>query len=347
MNKGFSIQQFAAFALRYDIVDHIDDPLTGFSATIFFDKETHQKTVAFRGTDIENIGDINDVFQNFLIATGLSRVAGEIGIGQNGVTDQFLRANGLIDLDGNAISPHSVNFTGHSLGGHLATVAAYKFPDLIDQGYSFNGAGILRDSPHPLDLLDDVWSEIVNPFLSGRSLDESRFHNYFGEANTEIVASDIFFERPGERQGIVIEDHGLIESHQIRHLVNSLSLYRLFALADPALNTPERYEELGSLVEAINNKETDFIEAGLQSLADLFSLDSSENDPQDIYQQLDDRNLTYSIAPLSDATADEILNIALLDDSDRSTGYRYALSNLLPFAVTFEHCRNRVRQRNI
>ena len=332
--QGFSSQQFSTFADRYDIVDHIDDSLTGFSATIFFDKETHQKTVAFRGSDIENIGDVNDVFQDYLIAMGLSRVLGEIGIGQNGAVDQFFIVNGLIDLDGNAIAPQTVNFTGHSLGGHLATVAAYKFPDLIDQGYSFNGAGIESGIGGPLSILDDIWFDLVNPFRSDQSLDESRFHNFFGEANIEIVASDILFDRPGERQGVVIEDHGVIESHQIHHLVNSLSLYRLFTLADPTLDAPQRYEELSSLVEAIDNKETGFIEVGLQSIAELFNIESSENDPQEIYQQLKNNGVSYTVESLSDATADEIRNIALLDDSDRSTGYRYALTNLLPFAVT-------------
>ncbi len=77
-----------------------------FSATLFYNPQEDSYVVAFRGTD--NIGDWKD---------NLIQAGGE-------VTSQYRRAVSLARAVKGALPKASVSFTGHSLGGGLATAAA-------------------------------------------------------------------------------------------------------------------------------------------------------------------------------------------------------------------------------
>ena len=50
--RGFTEEQYQWFIGRFTHIGYAEDP-NGFSATIFLDSETGQKTIAFRGTEPE------------------------------------------------------------------------------------------------------------------------------------------------------------------------------------------------------------------------------------------------------------------------------------------------------
>jgi len=87
----------------------LDDSLFNhgsFSATLFYNAQTDEYVVAYRGTD-----DAGDWKDNVLQSGG-------------DVTDQYQRAVDLAIAVQKALPNETLSFTGHSLGGGLATAAA-------------------------------------------------------------------------------------------------------------------------------------------------------------------------------------------------------------------------------
>jgi hypothetical protein len=73
----------------------------------------------------------------------------------------------------NTILPTS-NFTGHSLGGFLSTLASYKYHSSVGQSYTFNGLGV--------DLGDYINNEILNSIsLNGK------LNNYYADLVGSVV----------------------------------------------------------------------------------------------------------------------------------------------------------------
>lgn len=102
-----------------------------FSATLFYNPETGEYILAFRGTD--NLGDWKD---NFIQASG-------------GSSKQYGNAVVLASALDQALPPDSLSFTGHSLGGGLATAAALS----VDAPATvFNPAALHPDTATSLGL---------------------------------------------------------------------------------------------------------------------------------------------------------------------------------------------------
>lgn len=110
-------------------VDVIEYPSIGLSATVFVNKNNNKLTIAYRGTSTETVGDtINNI------------VLDDIGIAAGGVTSSpvFISAEVFANKIASLVeeqkndprSPfygvESIEYTGHSLGGALATYAAIR-----------------------------------------------------------------------------------------------------------------------------------------------------------------------------------------------------------------------------
>lgn len=127
-----------AFASRYLIVDHHANDATGFSATLMRDTTTGEYTLAFRSTEYRDQNQGGDWERD-----GLPGADGEIfshgfALGQLVSMEKYyqqLKAQGLLPQDA------TLNVTGNSLGGHLATVFTELHANEIQQTYTFNGAG--------------------------------------------------------------------------------------------------------------------------------------------------------------------------------------------------------------
>ena len=119
------------FTSRFRLLKHQKNDDEGFSATLFEDTENSNKRIlAFRGTEITP-GDLN----------------ADIQLTRGKIPDQAIS---LIYFFMDYVLPilkegEKINICGHSLGGYLTQACAFTFAEYIDEIYTFNSPGLLRD----------------------------------------------------------------------------------------------------------------------------------------------------------------------------------------------------------
>ena len=120
-----------AFVSRYQIVDHHANDATGFSATLMKDPNTGQYTLSFRSTESAPAVQGGDRERDLFGADAEIGASG-FAFGQLAAMEEYLarlkqgiKSDRNVDLTLQAFfsNPnHTLNVTGYSLGGHLATV---------------------------------------------------------------------------------------------------------------------------------------------------------------------------------------------------------------------------------
>jgi hypothetical protein len=127
-----------AFVAQYQIIDHHANDATGFSATLLKDTTSNTYTLSFRSTEYQNQVDGGDWERD-----GLPGAAGEIALDGFALAQlvsmeryyQELKTSGTLPVGA------TLNVTGYSLGGHLATVFTELHANEIAATYAFDGAG--------------------------------------------------------------------------------------------------------------------------------------------------------------------------------------------------------------
>lgn len=103
---------------------------TGFHAEIYFNEKTNEYTIAFEGTNTDEV--INDILKT------------DVSLGLGGVPAQFQLAYRIAELINNPGFPSDIkiNATGHSLGGGLASIVglATGIPT-----FTYNAAGVNKN----------------------------------------------------------------------------------------------------------------------------------------------------------------------------------------------------------
>ncbi|MBQ0713511.1 MAG: hypothetical protein KBT53_11170 [Porticoccus sp.] len=314
-NRGFTEEQYKTF---FDPLDGLykvyGDPSTGyielangFSATIFEERATGDLTVAFRGTD-----DVADwLTTNLDVLLGGTTI--EYFTRQDDSISVFLEQAGL--LTGGVLAA-GVNFSGHSLGGFLTTMASYKYHTTMGEGYTFNGLGV--------NFTDYLTNEIIN----GISLD-GKINNYYADFVGSVVGY-----HPGPKTEIFIENESTLDDHSISKLVESLSVYRVLALLDPNLDTESGFNAIYKILDAATNVADQSLETIINQLGDLLggnlAIQANKDDIELFYQEVVAADNNYNIEAVA---GKHIADLAALDN-EAGNGYRYALVNLLPFAIT-------------
>ncbi|EMZ36939.1 DUF2974 domain-containing protein [Helicobacter bilis] len=117
--KGdFSPLQAKQFFERYDLLKHYPNTESGFSATLFQNKETKEYTLAIRGTEPSDTGDLK---------TDARMALGYIPQGQY---NDMLRFYNQCKAKYPAMTESkSLNIAGHSLGGALAQMLTLSICD--------------------------------------------------------------------------------------------------------------------------------------------------------------------------------------------------------------------------
>lgn len=255
-DRGFTQEQFEAFRKRYRIHHFQGNTDTGFAGTVFKDTENDdQLIVAMRGTE----GLVDILGQDGALATGVSLIVGQLL--QTGKINDFLKKAGILDDEGNTVAEYhgKIKFVGHSLGGHLALVANYRYPELQDETYTFNGAGISRlfSFVTPDRLIINI-RELTRKLLDSPTLNESKVYNIYSEPGLEVTANKITFVKPSDYLPTFIEKQGgsditsdiSFDNHSMVNLVNSLSVQRIFAYLD----AENSYGEINSYLNLVSNK---------------------------------------------------------------------------------------------
>ena len=240
-----------------------------------------------------------------------------------------------------------VNFTGHSLGGHVAVLLA-KLVELKD-GVARIGDITTFNSPG----VDALPREIANWFgintASTTGLIGSKHLAFYGEGGLNVTAGlgqvigtrrPIFIEREPDGYG---SDAGTFPNHSIVKLSDSLALYDLFSLLDETVS--ER--SINNILSASASKGLNSLEAGLDAIRRLLlggsvvptKLQSAADDRERYYANLVDLQATIQQNGFAGAfsfrdvpTSSAILAKARNNDSE-SLAYRYALKELNPFVL--------------
>jgi len=205
-----------------------------------------------------------------------------------------------------------------------------------------NGAGFVTANPN----VDTLFR-----LLSGAAaFDASRIINVYGDKGPEIVAQDWYLQQSGAHLPLFIESQVLFTfGHGVAQLTDSAGLYDFFIRLDNGLRTssPEiTLPKLKALFDAASAQADVSLEWLVDSLVRLFGLDftplsgSVIGDREALYQRV----LTLGAVATNMAatnpgmTVDVLANILpgdLVSIAQGSTafGYRYALTELNPFAI--------------
>ncbi len=133
-----------AFDARYDVIDHHANDASGFSATLMQDVTTGEYTLSFRSTEPRPATEGGDVERDGLFASGLTSAAdGEIGFEGFAFGQLIAMERYYLELttSGKLPAGATLNVTGFSLGGHLATVFTELHASQVAQTTVFNASG--------------------------------------------------------------------------------------------------------------------------------------------------------------------------------------------------------------
>ena len=329
----FTNKQADNFQERLKLVAPYYDPGTGFRAALFLDNTTNKYTLAIAGTETsEALLDI--VFADILGIAYTGRASGQIA-SMFTFYDQLV-TTGVLTTD------TRINVTGHSLGGHLATIFAIYRPLAINQVTTYNGAGTGDGDAGAVRVqLDEILGDLQNS-LSGGSLEHERITNIYADTGPELVAGlGVLY---GSVQPVYIEDNGPLDNHSIKYLSDALAVYRLFEQlqGDISIGTVSSILQASVSVTAEHSS----LEETLNSVARLFgqtlswSAGDADQYRNDLYANIS--SLETVIAPAAGG-----LVVTGLVGQDASTllalanpavggaiEFRYAIQELNHFAVS-------------
>ena len=130
----FTEIQATEFAAHWEVLDQKANTSTGFSGTLFRNKDTNELVMSFRSTEfIDDAARDNQATNSFEIK--------DTGFAWGQLSDM---ESWYAELKTGGKLPVGANFsvTGYSLGGHLATAFNLLHPDAAQQVVTFNGAGV-------------------------------------------------------------------------------------------------------------------------------------------------------------------------------------------------------------
>ena len=221
LNGEFGEIQAKNFAKRYEIIFHQPNTFSGFSATLFYDKEKDRFVVGFRGTEfsVNSISETRETLKDLGQDIALSLNANP----QSSALLDFLQEVKKIVRAYN----RPIIFVGHSLGGYLAQVALIycdkKYKDELlfspKEVYTFNAPSIYGWNL-PNVVLNPNTIKILLDFLEKNLIDISeKLTHIYDSGGINIIASAQY----GSRNRLPIYTGK--DSHSIIPLTQTLYFY--------------------------------------------------------------------------------------------------------------------------
>jgi hypothetical protein len=138
---GVTYKDIVLDGVSYRPLDHFDDPKTGFQATAYQNKVTNEVIIAYRGTEFDREAKQDGLADAAMTFKGTNVQAAESTAFTQRVIDAA-KANAELTKQ-----PVNVTVTGHSLGGTLAEINAYKFGLHGETFNAFGAAGLAMGIP--------------------------------------------------------------------------------------------------------------------------------------------------------------------------------------------------------
>ncbi|EAL5736214.1 hypothetical protein DR750_08670 [Campylobacter jejuni] len=243
LNGEFGELQTKNFIQRYEVQFHQPNTTSGFSATLFYDKEKDEFIVGFRGTETDNfISSIQDIVQDITLSLN-----GNI---QSSFLLEFLeQVNKIIK------NKHKrIIFVGHSLGGYLAQMALIycdiKYKDKLsfspNEVYTFNSPSVYGWN-FPNIAINPNTIKIMQDLLGKYTIDVSeKITHIYDNGKIEIIASAQY--GASNALGIYTGKN----DHSIKPLVNTLYFYSYLLELDANYNKVKD-KSLSECIEYLNH----------------------------------------------------------------------------------------------
>ena len=125
------------FLENFEIIDHLPNRSSGFSATLTFNNNTKEYTLSFRSTEFRLPDKGGDKYRDGLEADVSIALQGFALAQLASMEDYYawLKSSGTLSSDA------VLNVTGYSLGGHLATLFTEMHTQDVKHAYNFNAVG--------------------------------------------------------------------------------------------------------------------------------------------------------------------------------------------------------------
>ncbi len=127
--------------VTYKAIDYMDDPKTGFQATAYKNVATNEIVIAYRGTEFDR-----EPKQDGMVDAGMALDGVNAQTADSIAFTKRVMDRATVDANHHHY-PLNVTVTGHSLGGTLAEINAYKFGLHGETFNAFGAAGLVQGVP--------------------------------------------------------------------------------------------------------------------------------------------------------------------------------------------------------
>ena len=301
ISAGMAEAQAKSFANTYTVLSQSAPNVNGFSATLFQDA-SGKKILAIRGTD--------DLFD------ALTDVVSIALLGTTAIQSQYYALENYYQqliTEGKLGASETFNVAGHSLGGFLAQSFAVDYAGKVSQAYTYNAPGIGGGVLSALGVTDT-------------NIPLANITNIIAQPGLSVTAG--LGTMLGNVQNVFIEQQiNPLNNHRMGFLTDSLALYNLFAKVDPAVSLGT----ISSILTAATNTAANSLESALAAVGKIYGKTYSaiETSRNDLYVNLHDLQTAITGTGTVVAISGNVSSLAKTD-----IAYRYALTELNPFAIT-------------
>jgi Lipase (class 3) len=139
--RRYKQQEVSIDGVRFVVIDEVNNPVTGCQAVAYQQIDSHEIVIAYRGTEFGREPFRDGLTDGGMVLPGYNvQVADAMAFTNRVLTESKIAAE-------DKGHPLNVTVTGHSLGGTLAEITAYRFGLRGETFNAYGAAGLLHGIP--------------------------------------------------------------------------------------------------------------------------------------------------------------------------------------------------------